>query len=153
MLLSFDPIYHIVNPQNLADIVIVGNSQKSGAGHPVIPRGGAFTADFGVGGGEEGVSAMAASPENDDDDEDDAVGADSAGKAGFRLLDAFPDVKPAPVIGPGISFAGYSARWTGKSGATPYPPSTLGQNRKKYRINSLVIIHCPTSARVSKVSK
>ena len=37
------------------------------------------------------------------------------GESGFGLLDAFPDVKPAPIIGPSVVFAGKTARWTGKT--------------------------------------
>jgi len=32
-------------------------------------------------------------------------------------------------------------------------PCTMGQNRKKHRINSRLIIHCPTSEGVSEVSE
>ena len=37
--------------------------------------------------------------------------------------------------------------------STVTKPSTMGQNREKYRINSRLIIHCPTSEEVSKVSE
>merc|ERR1719244_996379 len=46
-----------------------------------------------------------------------------------RLLDAFPDVKPAPIIGPSIVFAGTRAGWTGDD------KSNRGMTAHEARVN------------------
>ena len=50
-------------------------------------------------------------------------------------------------------FAGFSTELRSMIDYDQILQCTMGQNRKKHRMNSHLIIHCPTSSGVSEVSE